>query len=122
MPRRKTLSDAAIAKLEPRPGVKSYNMPDPELPGHYVRVWASGAKSFAAVARAPSGKQVWHSIGAAPLLTIAKARTEARKAMLAIREGKSRGRPNRIRGRGSMAKATRRGEGIADRRPDPPRS
>ena len=90
MPRRKTLSDSAIAKLEPRPGVKAYSIPDPELPGHYVRVWASGAKSFAAVARAPSGKQVWHSIGAAPLFTIAKARTEARKAMLAIREGKSR--------------------------------
>ena len=31
MPRRKTLSDAAIAKLEPRPGVKAYNMPDPGI-------------------------------------------------------------------------------------------
>ena len=85
MPRRKTLTDAAIAKLEPK--AKTYTVPDPELPGLYVRVWPSGVKSFAAVARAPHGKQVWHSIGASPVVTIAQARTEARKAITAIRAG-----------------------------------
>ena len=88
MPRRKTLTDAAIAKLEPK--AKTYTVPDPELPGLYVRVWPSGVKSFAAVARAPHGKQVWHSIGASPVVTIAQARTEARKAITAIRAGESR--------------------------------
>ena len=40
MPRRKTLTDAAIAKLPPRP--KPYTVPDPELPGHYLRVRPTG--------------------------------------------------------------------------------
>ena len=57
MPRRKILTDAAIAKLPPRP--KPYTVPDLELPGHYPRVRPTGAKTFVAVARDPNGE--WKS-------------------------------------------------------------
>ena len=94
MPRRKTLTDASIAKLAPK--AKQYTVPDPELPGHYVRVWTTGVKSFVAVARAPHGKQVWHTIGTSSLFTITAARAEARKAILAIRAGGARKAPQAV--------------------------
>ena len=65
MGRRKTLTDAGIAALPAK--AKPYAMPDPELPGHYIRVRPTGAKTFCAVGRSPSGKQVWHTIGASTL-------------------------------------------------------
>jgi integrase len=88
MPRRKTLTDAAIAKLPPRP--KPYTVLDPELPGHYLRVRPTGAKTFVAIARDPNGKQVWHTIGAATLYTVAEARVKARDAIKAIKSGGNR--------------------------------
>ena len=91
MGRRKTLTDGQIAKLSPRP--KPFTVPDPELPGHYVRVRPTGAKVFVAVARAPSGKQVWHTIGPGSLYSIAEARGKAREAIKAIREGRDREGP-----------------------------
>ena len=91
MGRRKTMTDGQIAKLSPRP--KPFTVPDPELPGHYVRVRPTGAKVFVAVARAPSGKQVWHTIGPASLYSIAEARGKAREAIKAIREGRDREGP-----------------------------
>ena len=84
MGRRKTLTDAQIAKLSSRP--KPYTVPDPELPGHYVRVRPTGAKVFVAVARAPSGKQVWHTIGPASLYSIAESRGKAREAIKFAKE------------------------------------
>src|SRR5262249_8343323 len=89
MPRRKGLTDAAIASL--KPSAKPY--PDPELPGHYVRVRPTGVKTYVAVARAPSGKQVWHTIGASTLYSVAEAREKARDAIKAIREGRDRSGP-----------------------------
>ena len=91
MGRRKTMTDGQIAKLSPRP--KPFTVPDPELPGHYVRVRPTGAKVFVAVARAPSGKQVWHTIGPGSLYSIAEARGKAREAIKAIREGRDREGP-----------------------------
>ena len=88
MPRRKILADAAIAKLPLRP--KPYTVPDPELPGHYLRVRPTGAKTFVAVARDPNGKQVWHTIGAATLYTVAEARVKARETIKAIKSGSNR--------------------------------
>src|SRR5262249_44813925 len=62
--------------------------PDPELRGHYVRVQPSGKKSFVAVTVDPdSGKQVWHTIGAADVVSINDARKRARKALERVREG-----------------------------------
>ena len=91
MARRKTLTDAQIAKLEARK--KPYTVPDPELPGHYIRVRPNGNKVFCAVARAPSGKQVWHTIGASTLYMVAEARAKARDAIKAIKEGRDREGP-----------------------------
>jgi integrase len=91
MARRKTLTDAAIASLPAK--AKPYTMPDPEFPGHYIRVRPGGSKVFCAVTRAPSGKQVWHTIGASTLYTVAEAREKAREAIKAIKEGRDREGP-----------------------------
>ena len=64
-----------MAALKPRP--KLYVFPDPQLPGHYVRVMPSGSKSYVAIARDPRGTQVWKTIGKTADLTIEKAREEA---------------------------------------------
>jgi integrase len=86
MPRRKTFN---IEGLEPRQSP----YPDPELPGHYIRVRPTGIKTFVAVARAQSGKQIWHTIGPSTLYTITEAREKARDAIKAIREGRDRAGP-----------------------------
>src|SRR6476646_4288892 len=91
MARRKTLTDDAIASLQAK--AKTYALPDPELAGHYIRVRPTGAKTFAAIARAPSGKQVWHTIGAASLYSVTEAREKAREAITSIREGRDREGP-----------------------------
>jgi integrase len=82
---RKSLSDKGVAALKPR--AQRYAYPDPELRGHYVRVQPSGAKSFAAVAREPAGKQIWTTVGSPDVIGIDEARELARTAILRIREG-----------------------------------
>ena len=82
---RKTLSDKGVAALKPR--ASRYAFPDPELRGHYVRVQPSGAKTFAAVAVDPEGRQVWTSIGRADTMTIDQARAKARNALARVRAG-----------------------------------
>src|SRR6266436_611121 len=84
---RKTLSDKGVAAL--RPMTSRYAMPDPELRGHYVRVTPAGQKSFVAVARSPTGKQVWTTIGAAGVFSIDDARSEAREVIKRVRAGLS---------------------------------
>jgi len=82
---RKTLSDRGVAALKPRP--KRYAYPDPEQRGLYVRVQSSGAKSFAAIALDPNGKQVWATIGPTDVFSISDARERAREAIRRIRDG-----------------------------------
>src|SRR5262245_4292662 len=82
---RKTLSDKGVVALKPR--AQRYAFPDPELPGHYVRVQPSGAKAFVAVTRDPSGKQVWVTIGATNVVSIADARAQARDVIKRVRVG-----------------------------------
>jgi integrase len=53
----------------------------------------TGAKVFCAVARAPSGKQIWHTIGASTLYSVTEAREKAREAVKTIRDGKDRDGP-----------------------------
>ena len=53
----------------------------------------TGSKSFAAVARDPRGKQVWHTIGSAELYKIEDARELARLAIKAIKAGEDRSGP-----------------------------
>ena len=82
---RKTLTDAGVAALKPR--AARYAHPDPQLPGLYVRVTPTGAKSFAAVARDPNGKQVWATIGPVERTKVEEARASARAAMKRIQAG-----------------------------------
>src|SRR6266511_2600024 len=83
---RKTLTDRGVAALKPRPGQR-YTYPDPELRGHFIRVTPNGAKSYVAVTRDPSGKQIWATIGPCALYPIEAARERAREAMRRVRAG-----------------------------------
>jgi integrase len=88
---RKTLTDKGVKAL--KPGAKLYHFADPQMPGHYVRVLPSGAKTFAVIARGPSGKQVLASIGTAAMLTIDEARAKARATVAAIKAGADKAGP-----------------------------
>jgi integrase len=81
---RKSLTDRGIRALKPR--AARYSYPDPQLASHYVRVTPSGAKSFCCVARDPSGKQVWTTIGDCEM-PIEEARTRAREMLRRVRDG-----------------------------------
>ena len=85
---RRTLTDNTIENLKPK--ATRYAVADPKLAGHYIRVTPSGSKSFAAVARDPRGKQVWHTIGSSELYKVEDARELARIAIKAIRAGEDR--------------------------------
>ena len=61
-------TDATVANLKPK--VKVYTIADPGLPGHYLRVHASGVKTYYAVARDPRGKQIWHAVGSPNVFTL----------------------------------------------------
>jgi hypothetical protein len=80
--RRKHLDDEVVAKL-PAKG-KRYSRPDPELPGHYVRVSPTGAKSYWVVARGPDRKQKWRPVGKPPM-KLADARDVAKGILATIR-------------------------------------
>jgi integrase len=82
---RKTLSDKGVAALKPR--AQRYVFPDPQLAGHFVRVQPSGARSFVAVTRNPTGKQVWTTIGDTNVISIADAREHAREVIKRVRAG-----------------------------------
>src|SRR6266568_3296990 len=83
---RKHLSDAGVAALKPRPGQR-YAHADPELIGHFIRVTPNGAKSYVAVTRDPSGRQVWATVGPCSHYPIEAARERAREAMQRVRAG-----------------------------------
>lgn len=83
---RKTLTNLGVRALKPRPGQR-YAYPDPELVGHYVRITPTGAKSFAAVTRDPSGRQIWATIGPTDRFAIEEARELAREAIKRVHAG-----------------------------------
>ena len=88
---RKTLTDKGVAALKLRS--KLYAHPDPQLPGHYIRVSPTGRKSYVAVARDPNGKQVWVTIGSAAHVGIDDARNKAREVIAVIKAGEDRAGP-----------------------------
>jgi integrase len=85
MPRK--MSDAGVAALKPRG--KRYSKSDPELRGHWIRIQPTGSKSFWAVTRNPSGRQIWTFVGPADAMTIAAAREDARNILNRVRAGLS---------------------------------
>lgn len=84
---RKTLTDRMVKAI--RPTDKRQTIADPECSGLYLRVTEKNAKSWAAVARNPEGKQVWATLGSADHLSVADARAAARKAIVRIKAGLS---------------------------------
>jgi integrase len=88
---RKTLTDTGVAALKPH--AKFYAHPDPQCPGHYVRVSPTGSKSFVAVARDPSGKQRWVTIGNAAHLSVDGARAAAREIITNVKAGQDHSGP-----------------------------
>jgi integrase len=80
------LSDHQVAALKPDPA-RTYFHPDPLMPGHGVRVYPSGKKSFTLVRRDAYGKQRWVSLGATTDLKIEQAREEARKVIARLKAG-----------------------------------
>lgn len=90
---RRTLTDRGVTALKPRAAM--YTHPDPQLPGHYIRVMPSGTKSYVVAARDPRGKQVWSTIGNAALIDIDEARSKARSVVSAIKAGEDRAVPRR---------------------------
>jgi integrase len=96
MPKRRGLTDDQVAAL-PRKA-KRYTVPDPEQLGHYLRVPARSSRAaiaFAAVARDPSGKQIWVTLGGADALRIDQARELAREAIRRIKAGKPSSEPGK---------------------------
>jgi Arm DNA-binding domain len=95
MTRRKRLTNNQVAALATK--AKRYSVLDPELAGHYVRVMPSGAKSYAAVARDPYGKQIWFTIGNTDVLKIEESRELAREAIKRIKQGLPPKEPTPVR-------------------------
>ena len=86
----KNLTDTQVANLKIRLHKKTgepvrYFYADPQCRGHYVRVGASGSKSFVATARDPHRGQIWHTIGDTTQHKIEDSRDEARKAIKRIK-------------------------------------
>ena len=89
MPKRSRLTDKQIAAL-PRKDSR-YTLPDPEQIGLYLRVPPRTSRApiaFAAVARDPTGKQIWETVGTAGTVGIDQARDLARAVIQRIKTGK----------------------------------
>src|SRR5262245_41901037 len=82
---RKTLTDKGVANLKAKD--KLYMHPDIQLPGHFIRVNPGGSKSYVVIARNPSGKQIWTTIGNAAHIKIDVAREQAREVIVRIKGG-----------------------------------
>ena len=78
---RKRLTEMAIAKAKP-PAMGYIWRPDPLLPSFGIRIYATGSRSWGITRREPGGKHpVFRRIGQWPAMTLADARTEARKRL-----------------------------------------
>ena len=83
--RRRTLTDKMVSAL-PRKK-KRYFHPDPELPGHGVRVFPAGPSSFYVIARDAFKKQRWVRTGSTAALTIVESRDKARAVIERLKAG-----------------------------------
>ncbi|GAB4371836.1 MAG: site-specific integrase [Kiloniellaceae bacterium] len=89
MPRKAVNTDKQVADLKAEPAKYAVRVKD--VPGLYVRVSPAGAKTFAAVARDPGGRQVWATLGGTELTLDEKqsgnVREKAREAIRRIKGG-----------------------------------
>jgi len=79
-------SDKGVAVLKPK--AKSYLVAVANVPGLFVRVQPSGAKSFVAIAKKPNGDQQWKRIDNTAL-TVAEAEKKGRETLRKIKAGES---------------------------------
>ena len=63
------------------------------MPGHFIRVSPTGARSFVAMTRDANKKQVWVTLGTFPLIGIEEAREKAKRTIVLVKEGKDRAGP-----------------------------
>jgi integrase len=82
---------ASISRLKPKD--TRYLVRNANLAGHYLRIYPTGNKTHYALTRDPGGKQVWHPIGDAGLLTVEEAEEQARTALKNIKSGSDRSGP-----------------------------
>lgn len=78
--------ERTVATIKPDPK-KRLAISDPDTRGLYLRVTPSGHKSYVVVARDPSGKQVWATIGTCDDFALAQAREMAGEGVRRIRKG-----------------------------------
>jgi integrase len=83
--RRETLTDNMVARL-PRKR-KRYFFPDPEMPGHGVRVLPDGVSSYYTITRDAFGKQRWVRLGPTAGSKIAESREQARAIIKRLKAG-----------------------------------
>jgi hypothetical protein len=83
--RRKVLSDRMIGAL-PRKRERYFH-PDPELPGHGVRVYPEGPSSYYVIARDAFKKQRWLRLGGTAEMTIEQSRERARGVIRRLKDG-----------------------------------
>lgn len=75
---------ALTSKPDP---AKRLTIRDPESRGLFVRINPAGGRSWIAMARDPSGKQVWATIGDAFAMELPEAREKGREAVQRIKAG-----------------------------------
>jgi Arm DNA-binding domain len=85
MSRRRKFTDQNVFDLKPR--AERYLCPDPLTTNLYIRVQPSGIKSFIVMAREPTGKQRWVTLGRANNITISEARIAAAATVKHIESG-----------------------------------
>ncbi len=83
--RRQRLTDKQAAEL-PRKAARYFH-PDPEMPGHGVRVLPEGAASYYTICRDRFGKQRWVRLGSIAELRIDESRERARTVIRRLKDG-----------------------------------
>jgi integrase len=94
MSRARTLTVRTVETI--KPGPDRQEIPDRHLPGLYLVVQPSGAKSFAVRYRS-GGRTRKHTLGSYPALDLKTARTLASQALRAIAEGRDPGHEKKAR-------------------------
>lgn len=76
----------AARTTKPDP-IRRLTLRDPDSRGLFVRINPAGARSWLAMARDPSGKQVWAALGDAMVMELSEAREKGREAVQRIKAG-----------------------------------